>query len=70
MNDSTYELYCEVLYHEDIGEYKSYGIKSKKESIKISDVTTSLKRGLEILRILNDNQVSVIHLKDVISDLL
>ena len=60
----------ENKYNEDIGVYNTYSIRDKKGTVSVSDVTVNLKEALEILVILNSNQVSTVHLKDVIEDLL
>lgn len=66
----TYELYMENKYDEDIGQYNTYSIRDKKGTVCVSDVTVNLKKALEILVTLNSNKVSLMHLKDVIEDLL
>lgn len=65
-----YELFTESKYNEDIGQYNTYSIRDKKGTVLVSDVTVNLKEALKIIVMLNSKEVSTIHIKDVIEDML
>lgn len=65
---TMYEYFEEILSNEETDNYISYGIKTADGSQRISDVTTNENIAAEIVKKLNDGQVSPIHMKDVIED--
>ncbi|MBR4892608.1 MAG: hypothetical protein IKZ35_01330 [Clostridia bacterium] len=66
----TYELFKEDKWDEDNGSYTAYGIRTSNKEEEVGDITVNLCEALKILRVLNDNNVSIYHFKDVIYDLL
>lgn len=68
--NNIYELFKEQIYNEEIGIYQTYGIRNKRGTIEINDVTTDLKDALTILQTLNKYKVSTEHLRDVILDFI
>ncbi len=66
----TYELFKEDKWDEDNGNYTAYGIRTSNKEEEVGDITVNLCEALKILRVLNDNNVSIYHFKDVIYDLL
>ena len=67
----------EQLYHEDIGEYTSYGIQGiyatygvYKEVAFVSDVVCDRKKTAEIAALCTRLQLSPIHLIDVVEDMI
>ena len=67
----------EHLYHEDIGEYTSYGIRGisatygmYKEVAFVSDAACDYEKATEIAALCTQLQVSPIHLIDVIEDMI
>ena len=65
-----YEVMVDKIYNEYIGWYTTYGICDKGKTVIVTDVTTDHKKAKEIVEALNNNNVSKIHLRDVIIDLL
>ena len=72
-----YQVINETLYHVDIGSYISYGLRViflsygiYKEVQKISDISTDEKKVALLAELCTKNQLSPIHLLDVIEDFL
>ena len=55
---------------EGVGEMESYGIAcdSDDEPVAIPDITTDLETVSALLGLLNRNDVSAIHLRDIVED--
>lgn len=68
--DSVYEVFCEEITNNEIGTYITYGVRDVTGIYVVHDVSISYDRVVEIVKILNRNQLSVIHLDDVINDML
>ena len=68
--DIRFELFKEIKVNDDKENYTTYGIRAKNREAEVGDVSVNLSEAIKILRILNDNNVSTIHLKDVIEDIL
>lgn len=71
----SYQVIEENLYHVDIGSYFSYGLRViflsygiYKEVQRISDISTDEKKVILFAEICTKNQLSPIHLLDVIED--
>ena len=72
-----YRVIEEDLYHEDIGDYRSYGIQCIRASygiyeasLFVSDVACDREKAESIAALCRRYQVSPIHLVDVIIDLI
>ncbi len=63
-----YDYFKEILSNGETNNYISYGIKTADGSHSISDVSTDENTVKEIVRKLNDGQVSPVHMKDVVED--
>ena len=68
--DIRFELFKEIKVNDDKESYITYGIRAKNGESEVGDVSVKLSEAIRILRVLNDNNVSVIHLKDIIEDIL
>lgn len=66
----NYRCFKEKMFHEDIGEYTSYGIMLDGTDMKIDDV--SVDKGLveEIVFKMNKYQAEPVHMMDIIEDML
>ena len=70
-----YQVDQEKIYHPDIGEYVTYGVKiisagSVCVMDVISDVSVSERKVTELIRICNELDLRPCHLRDVIEDFL
>ncbi len=69
-----YVPFAEVFYSNDIGKYRSFGIiandMSGREVARVSDISVDEIFVNELCRRFNANQLSPIHLLDVIEDAL
>ena len=72
MNDceSVYEVFCEKITNNELGTYLTYGIRDVSGTYIVHDVSINYDRVVEIVKILNRNHLSVIHLDEVINDML
>lgn len=71
----TYELVEENHDDEILGHYTSFGIKavdsfSDKGSVCIEDVFTDAEMAKEYIRLLNNEQLDLIHLEETIENIL
>ena len=72
-----YVPYCEELYHEEIGAYRSFGICAYaltggewNEVARVCDVATDLALVVALCERCNRGKLAPIHLIDVIMDAL
>lgn len=72
-----YQVIKEEFYHEDIGDYVTFGLKVVfatygvySEILKISDISTDKNSVVKLADLCNRNQVSPLHILDVIQDRL
>ncbi len=65
-----YKYIEETLIYEELGEYGTYGIESDDESFTIHDVSCNKDDIENIVYQLNEHDVSLIHIRDVINDML
>ena len=68
-----YEYACieQHLYHEDIGNYISYGIfLTSDTAVRVDDVSTDYEFVKDLVFLLNEHQASPTHLLDIIEDFL
>lgn len=68
-----YQAIKENLYHEDIGNYVSYGIAVTQDGVTvdfISDVSVDEDEVRELARIFTESGLSPIHLVDAVEDFL
>lgn len=64
-----YECVEQHLYHEDIGDYISYGIVLTSDTtIKIDDVSCDHEVVAHLVSLLNKHQANPIHLVDIVED--
>lgn len=64
--------YCigEWLMNEDLGKYYTYSIKSNDGTLFIHDVSTDRAFTESIVQSLNQYDLSLVHVQDVIEDML
>jgi len=72
-NNHCYFIFEEILFHPDLGEYTTYGIRvdsnnSDSEFFSVSDVYTSKNNLLLLVQRCNEFQLYPVHLPDVIND--
>lgn len=65
----NYKCVAQSLTHEDLGQYTTYGIALEND-IMIPDVSSDKLRVLGIISTLNRLQVSPVHLRDVVTDMI
>ena len=65
-----YVVTVDMIYNEYIGWYTTYGICDKGKTVIVPDVTTDYNKAMDIVKVLNSQKVSKIHLRDVIIDML
>ncbi len=70
----TYLVCCTRRTEEIVGEYISYGIMAslgdKCILETIEDITIDAKLALDICKLLTEHQVSILHFKEVVCDLI
>lgn len=67
----NYFYFKQNLYNEHIGKYDTFGISLKNNrNIHIDDVSCNEQLIRKIVSKLNKNQVSPVHLQDVIEDMI
>lgn len=59
----------QILYHKDIGPYKTYGIFVDDENF-VNDVSCDREKANKIAAILNLYCVDTVHMRDVIENLI
>lgn len=69
-----YHLLKEILYSDELGEYISFGIQVTNQRgdkvASVSDISTKQDYVEELCRLFNKNNLSPLHLRDVIEDML
>ena len=68
-----YSVVCEEIESEYIGKYVSYGIEVSREGktvCRVSDVSTDRDEIEELVRLCEAEELSVLHIYDVIEDFL
>ncbi|MCH5185185.1 MAG: hypothetical protein J1F64_03575 [Oscillospiraceae bacterium] len=65
-----YQSFKEHRFCEEIGEYVTYGIKTEDEAYTISDISSNDEVIDNITGCMNKNDVSVLHMNDVIEDMI
>lgn len=65
-----YLLSKDLISSEELGKYYSYGIIHSRTGEKIKDVTVNIEEAEKIIDLLNKNNVSIIHIKDVLLNIL
>lgn len=70
MESTKYSLVKSETYIEDYGIVTTFGIQTTnlKNNIIIKDISTSIEKVNCLVKLCNDNNVSPIHLKDIIDD--
>lgn len=70
MDAIKYSLVKSEVYIEDHGIVTTYGIKTDnlENNIIIKDISTSITKVNNLIKLCNDNNVSLIHLEDIIDD--
>ncbi len=66
----NYKCFEEKMFHEDIGEYTSYGIKLDGTDMKIDDVSVDKSFVEGIVFKMNKYQAEPVHMADIIEDML
>lgn len=67
--NGKYRCKEQYLYHEDIGEYKTYGVVWNDE-IVVDDVSCDKEIAEEIVFMLNVYEVDTVHILEVIENLI
>ncbi len=65
-----YKYVEETLNCEELGEYSTYGIESDDGVFILHDVSCNKDDIEDIVHRLNEHDVSLIHIRDVINDML
>lgn len=68
-----YYLTEDIMFHEDIGEYKSYGIEIREGGCiveRIRDIDTKRERVEKLCELCNRQKLSPMHFRDVVDDYL
>ncbi len=70
-----YKLVEEIHDNDMLGHYTSFGIKasdsfSERENVYLEDVFTDPETANKYIRLFNEEQLDLIHLKEVIEDIL
>ncbi len=66
----AYKCIEQELFNESIGNYITYGIEITEGNKIINDVDCNRERACKIIDLLNQYQVSPIHIYDIIEDLI
>ncbi len=66
----TYKCIEQKLFSESIGNYITYGIEITEGNKIINDVSCNREKACKIIELLNQYQVSPIHLNEVIENLI
>ncbi len=66
----NYKCIEQKLFDEDIGNYITYGIEITDGNKIVNDVSCNKDKANTIIKLLNQYQVSPIHLYEIIEDIL
>ncbi len=70
LEKTQYVLVEEQLFTPELGEYRSFGIRTKNGEDFVSDVSTDRAFVSELVERCNREEVSPIHLRDIVVDAL
>ncbi len=65
-----YHIFSQTLFDEYIGEYHNYGIASNCGKAVVQDVSINKSVAENIVHMLNKYDVALVHVYDVIEDML
>ncbi len=65
-----YQVFCQTLYDENVGEYQTFGIQGIGENgeivVSVSDVSTNPRQVIKLAKRCTEGDLAPEHLRDVV----